>query len=90
MLVEPLTDAELTELALAADPDEPLDEGAISFFEYLGDQPTDGLLPAWYMPAPMRRSPRAWRTGVILVVVLAFVVIEAAGLCSTYGRLVFA
>ena len=88
-----LDDAALTELALAADPNQPLDEDAIPVFDYLGGRPADGLLPGWYMPAPVSPVPtgaahRGWRSAVILVVILAFVVIEAAGLCSTYGRIV--
>ena len=82
-------DAELIDLALAADPDAPLHDDAISIFEYLGAQPHDGLLPAWYMPAPMTSSRRGWRAAVVLLVIAAFVGIEAAGLCSTYGRVVF-
>ena len=89
-----MSDDELTELALAADPDEPLGEDAVSMFDYLsdeaGEEPTGELLPTWYMPSSTRRTRRGWRTGIILVVILAFVVIEAAGLCSTYGQVVFA
>ena len=39
-------------------------------------------------PVPTGAAHRGWRSAVILVVILAFVVIEAAGLCSTYGRIV--
>ncbi len=80
------SDAELTELALAADPDAPPDLDAVPLSDYLRQAP--GLLPSWYMPAPMaRRSPK-WRLPVVLVIVAAFVIIEAFGLCSTFGQLV--
>ncbi|MGH9080543.1 MAG: hypothetical protein ACRDYE_10815 [Acidimicrobiales bacterium] len=82
----PLTDAELTELALAADPDAPWDDEAVPMALYLGQ--ARGLLPDWYMPAPMLRRAGAWRVPVVLVVVAAFVIIEALGLCSTFGPLV--
>jgi hypothetical protein len=81
-----LTEVELTELALAADPDAPLDPAAVPMADYLGQNP--GLLPDWYMPAPTIRRGRAWRVPVVLVVVGAFVFIEALGLCSTFGPLV--
>ena len=52
-----ITEAELTDLALAADPDAPLAEDAVPLSVYLEDAP--GLLPAWYMPSPMVRGARA-------------------------------
>ena len=45
------TEAELTELALAADPDVPMEEDAVPLSVYLGQ--SAGLLPQWYMPSPM-------------------------------------
>ena len=47
-----------------------------------------GLLPSWYMPTPMVRRGKTWRLPVVLVIVAAFVIIEAFGLCSTFGQLV--
>jgi hypothetical protein len=87
-LDEPITDEELTALALAADPDRPLDADAVPLSVYLAQVP--GLLPNWYMPPAMASSGSRWRTGVILAVILAFVLIEAWGLCSTYGQVVLA
>ena len=81
-----LTEAELTELALAADPDAPLEEGAVPLSVYLDQAPS--LLPSWYMPFPMARPGRGWRIPVVVVIVAAFVIIEAFGLCSTFGQLV--
>ncbi len=81
-----LTDAELTALALAGDADAPLDRGAVPMTDYL-DQPP-GALPEWYMPPVRARSGKRWRSTVVLVIVAAFLVIEAVGLCSTYGQLV--
>jgi hypothetical protein len=83
------TEAELTELAMAADPDAPIDDDAVPLSIYLGLEP--GLLPQWYMPSPMVRggaSGKRWRMPVVLVIVAAIVIIEAFGLCSTFGQLV--
>ena len=81
-----LTEAELTELALAADPGVPMDEDAVPLSVYLGQ--SAGLLPQWYMPSPMVRLGSRWRMPVVLVIVAAFVIIEAFGLCSTFGQIV--
>ena len=94
---EPLSEAELTVLALAADPDQPLDPDAVPLSVYLaqvpGLGPVAGLLPQWYMPQAMASSSgrgRRWRTAIILAIIAAFVAIEAYGLCSTYGQVVLA
>ncbi len=82
----PISDAELEDLALRADPNAPLDEDAVPMATYLGQGP--GLLPQWYMPSPLVRSEARWRVPVVVVIVAAFLVIEALGLCSTFGQLV--
>ena len=81
-----LTLDELTELALAGDPDAPLAEDAVP----ITDHHADGPLPAWYMPAATARS--RGRTGVALtiVIVAALLLIVASGLCITYGQLTVA
>ncbi len=83
-MADMFSDAELTALALAADPNEPLDRDAVPLDVYLGQ--VAGPLPEWYM-APVRarhmsRGPQV----VILVLIGAFLLIEAFGLCSTYGQ----
>ena len=85
---EPCSDAELTALALAADPDQPLDPGAVP----LDLQPVvfAGALPAWYMPPATARASTPWRTPVVLAIVAAFLLIDAFGLCITYGQLIAA
>lgn len=80
-----LTDEELTELALAADPREPLSNDAVPIGVYLAQVPTP--LPLWYMPPVVTSRGRRWRTPVVLAVVSAFVLIDAMGLCNTYGIL---
>ncbi len=88
-LPQGITEEQLTELAMAADPNEPIDEEAVPLSVYLGGlEQSGGLLPQWYMPTPMARSGSRWRLPVVLVIVAAFVVIEASGLCSTFGQLV--
>lgn len=82
---EPLTDAELCEMALAAETDRPLDADA----RPLAD-PSDhggGPLPSWYMPAPRTGNFSTWHRVVAAVIIAAFVVINALGLCITYGVL---
>ena len=84
-----ITDEELDLFARAADPDLELDDDAVSIWDVVADPDADGppLLPEWYMPAPLpgRRVLRGWRRRVILLLVVTFVVINAYGLCSTYG-----
>lgn len=77
------SDEELTELALAADPSAPLAEDAVPLSVYL-DQ-FGGPLPEWYMPPPRGRASRYW-VPLVWAVIAAFLAIEAAGLCSTYGQ----
>ncbi len=82
----PLGEDELTRLALAAEPMDVPAEDAVPLAEYL--ELDGGLLPAWYMPTPMSRVSPRWRLPVVLVLVGAFLVIEAFGLCSTFGQVV--
>jgi len=79
---QPVSDDELTALALAADPDIEVGPGAVSIWAEAEAEPQ--LLPAWYMPRPRRRASGRQRL-VIGVVVAAFLLINASGLCSTYG-----
>ena len=81
-----LTDDELTALALAADPDQPLSPDAVPLALY----EQEGLLPHWYMPPVTVRRVRHWRVPVIWVVIAAFLLVDAFGLCITYGQLVAA
>jgi hypothetical protein len=89
--VEPLTDDELTALALAADIDTVVEDDAVPLWDL--DRPhANGLLPDWYMPAPMGARPLSgWRRRFVrcnvFLIIMSFVVINAAGLCSTYGEL---
>lgn len=78
-----ITDAELTALALAADPDAPFDDDAAPF----GAEPVPGteLLPEWYMPAPLGSSSSRKRSVAVAVIVASLVIVNGAGLCVTYG-----
>jgi len=83
-------DDELGALALAADPDTVVAEDAVSVWDLLGQDRWP--LPDWYMPpvsAGRRRHPR-WRRRVAMAIICAFLVVDAYGLCSTYGYLVVA
>jgi len=90
----PLTDEELTEQALAADPDAGVADDAVPLHELLASTERPGaadLLPGWYMPPPMGsgRLLDGWRRRVVLLIVASFVLINAVGMCSTYGYVGF-
>ncbi len=88
---QPFTDDELTALALAADPDAVPGDDAVSLWDVVAPDETARLLPSWYMPSPMAGMRRltGWPRRIVLIVVAAFLLIEVAGLCSTYGQIVF-
>jgi hypothetical protein len=81
-----MTDDELTALALAADPDVEVGDDAVSLWDLAASEPED-LLPAWYMLSPMTRTRmlHGWRRTVVLLLIASFLLIDAYGLCSTYG-----
>ena len=77
-----LSDEELTALALSADPHPRLDADAVAC-EPHRDGP--GILPGWYMP-PATGSRRGTATRLVVgVIIVSFVLINALGLCVTYG-----
>jgi hypothetical protein len=80
-----LTDAELTALALAADPDAPIAEGAVPIGIHLAQ--IGSALPLWYMPPVARRGGSRWRAPFVVAAVSAFLLIDLLGLCNTYGIL---
>jgi hypothetical protein len=81
---DPLTDEELTALALGSEPLEPLPESAddIAPSWVIG-----GNLPLWYMPPVARHAKSRWAAPVVVGVISAFLLIDAMGLCNTYGLL---
>jgi hypothetical protein len=83
-----LSDAELTALALAADPDEPIAEGAVPIGIHLAQ--LGSALPGWYMPPMVRHGGGRWKVPVVASVVGAFLLIDLLGLCNTYGVLTWA
>jgi hypothetical protein len=89
---EPITDDELAALALAADPDTTVSDDAVCLWDVAGMSSTHRL-PDWYMPSPVGGaiSLDGWRRRVVrlnlLLIVLSFLVINACGLCNTYGQL---
>ena len=85
-----LSDEELTALALAADPDVQLGADAVPFLP-AGPPGDDLLLPSWYMPAAAGSvgARRGWRRRVAILPIIAFLLIDAAGLCTTYGPVTF-
>ena len=87
-----VTDDELVALALAAEPEPALTADALSVWDVLDTESAEPLLPEWYQPSAMRRSMLlyGWRRRVVLITIVAFVAIDAFGLCSTYGHIVFA
>ena len=82
----PISDDELTALALAADPDPVIDADAVPFAALHGEY--GDLLPAWYMPAPSTAGGSRRRNAMVATVVIAsLLLVNALGLCITYGRL---
>jgi hypothetical protein len=84
----PITDDELTALALAADPEEELGPDAVPLTPYRS-LPTASL-PLWYMPPVTARAAGGWRVPIAASVVIALLLINALGLCICYGVLVAA
>ena len=56
-------------------------------FDPYGRGDGDALLPSWYMPVPHRSRRSRRTTMVVALVVLAILVVNAVGLCVTYGHL---
>jgi hypothetical protein len=83
-----LSDEELTALAMAADPNAPIPEEAVPIGIHLAR--FGPALPNWYMPSAIRRGGRPWKMPFVIAIVSAFVLIDAMGLCNTYGILGFA
>jgi len=84
----PLTDDALAALALACDPDAVVPDDAVSLWDLIRQD--RGPLPDWYMPTVHAGLQSRWRRRVALLIVSAFLVIDAYGLCSTSGWLVVA
>jgi hypothetical protein len=84
----PLSDEELTALALAADPDQPVNADAVPWDLY--PQPSVGALPRCYLPLVMAGASKGWRTPVVMAIIAALVVVDLFGLCITFGQLVAA
>ncbi len=82
-----ISDEELAELALAATPEPALTDDAVPI-RGLDDGGVD-LLPEWYMPASAGHAEPGWRRRLAVVVVGAILLINAAGLCVTYGPVTF-
>jgi hypothetical protein len=81
-----ISDEELTSLALAADPDAPLELDSIPWNFGFGSNP----LPEWYMPLPMARGRGRGTRIVVGSLVVGFLIIGAFGLCITSGFIQFA
>jgi hypothetical protein len=75
------SDEELESLALAADPNAPLELDAVPWNFGFGSN----LLPEWYMPRPMAGGRGRATRIVIASLVVGFLVIGAFGLCITSG-----
>jgi hypothetical protein len=80
---EIVTGDELEALALAADPLAPIPDDAVPYDRVIGTGPS--LMPDWYMGRATAVHASRWRRPVILAIIAAFVLIDGAGLCSTYG-----
>ena len=79
----PFSDEELTALALAADADPVIDEDAVPWS--IAPAAVTAALPGWYMPQALATRCRGWRAWLVPAIVAAFLIVDAFGLCSTYG-----
>jgi hypothetical protein len=66
-----------------------LDDSAVPLHIHLA-QFAGAALPQWYMAPATARSGKRWRTPVVVTIVAAFLLIEALGLCNTFGQLTWA
>ncbi|MEP7115644.1 MAG: hypothetical protein ABI862_20435, partial [Ilumatobacteraceae bacterium] len=78
-----ISDEELTALALAADPNLPLDEDAVPLNSLRAEG--EPLLPEWYMPVSASRARSDWRGVVAVAISVGLVSINAFAICVTYG-----
>ncbi len=78
-----ISDAELAELAMAADPDVSVQDDAVPLRSLGADDST--LLPEWYMPVVQRRASSDWRAAVAVSISVGLVLINAFAICVTYG-----
>ena len=78
-----ISDEELAELALAADPDAPVDEDAVPFNSRNAEDVA--LLPSWYMPVDAPRVRSDWRGYVALGIAVGLVLCNAFAICVTNG-----
>ena len=78
-----ISDEELAALALAADPDAPLDDDAVPF----NSRPAadTALLPQWYMPVDGSRVRSDWHGVVAIGIALGLVLCNAFAICVTNG-----
>lgn len=81
---ESISDDELTALALAADPDAPLDDDAVPLDGAWG---AAGPLPLWYMPATAVHARGGKRAVIVGLIIFSLLVVVASGFCVTYGVL---
>ena len=80
-----VSDEELTELAMAADPNAPLAHDAVPWRG--GSAAHASLLPDWYMPSPMAVRHGRTTQFTIVFIIVGFLLIDAFGLCITSGFL---
>ena len=78
-----ITDEELAELAMAADPNASVDGDAVPFHSMQAEGVP--LLPEWYMPAAPSRSRSDWRAAVAVAIAVGLVLINAFAICVTNG-----
>jgi hypothetical protein len=78
-----ISDEELDALALAADPDLVLDDDAVPFV--IDGPGGPDLLPGWYMPVPQSTKRTPARMIGAATIIGSLVLVNAAGLCVTYG-----
>lgn len=82
-----MSDTETLSDALTDEEQAVLGPDARSIWDLTDDRP-DPLLPEWYMPtSPVGvRQAVGWRRVTAYLVIASFLLVAAAGLCTTYGE----
>ena len=79
------TDEEIAAQALAADPDLQLGDDVVPLSMHRRE--FGNVLPDWYMPPPSAHGPRRRNAVIATVIIASLLLVNALGLCITYGRL---
>jgi hypothetical protein len=81
------TDEELTALALSSERHPVVAPDAVP---WSGTPTTPGPLPSWYMPQVVALRTSRTRRVIVYSLIAGFLIVDALGLCNTFGFLTWA